>query len=41
MSDSDIAEIRDLEERRYAAMKAGDIGFQYNLGHPLALWDKK
>lgn len=24
-----------------AAMKAGTIGFQYNLGHPLALWDKK
>ena len=24
-----------------AAMKSGAIGFQYNLGHPLALWDKK
>ena len=33
MSDSDIAEIRDLEERRYAAMKAGDIDVLEDLLH--------
>ena len=33
MSDSDIAELRDLEERRYAAMKAGDIDVLEDLLH--------
>ena len=33
MSDRHIAEIRDLEERRYAAMKAGDIDVLEDLLH--------